>query len=123
MRRRRSVARHRALPGRRHRRGRSGDSQICRKHPPLVAHDGGFMIAVVSAAWAVVRSWLSGIPLRLGMAIGAAALAGAFAFTVYKAGRAAAEADELRKLAADNAAVAAQYREHVVQAQDAVARE
>jgi hypothetical protein len=81
------------------------------------------MIAIVSAAWAAVRSWFSRIPLQLGMAIGAAALAGAFAFSVYKAGRAAAEADALRKLAADNAAVVAQYREDVVRAQDAVARE
>jgi hypothetical protein len=81
------------------------------------------MIGVLSAAWTAVRGWFSGVSVQLAMAVGGLILAGALVLAVYKAGHAAAEADGLRRLAAENAAVAAQYREQFIQTQDTVARE
>ena len=63
------------------------------------------MIGVLSTAWMAVRGWFSGLSTQTIVAAGAALLAGALAFAVYKAGHAAAEADTLRALAANNAAM------------------
>ena len=81
------------------------------------------MIGVLSAAWIAVRGWFSGLSQQVILAIAAAILAGALLFAVYTAGHAAAEANTLRALAADNAATAQHYRDEFLAAQDSVARE
>jgi hypothetical protein len=81
------------------------------------------MTAFLGAAWTAVRGWFSGLSAQLAVAIAVAALAAGLAFAIYQAGRASAQTQALRVSAAENAALAARYRQQFLDAQDAVARE
>jgi hypothetical protein len=81
------------------------------------------MIAFLGAAWAALRGWFSGLSMQLVSVAAIAALAAGLIFAIYKAGRASAQTEALRTLAAENAALAARYQEQFLEAQDAVARE